>query len=339
MNLHYILSGIVSWTLFAFVLGGVVDAKTRPSSLLRGGRRHLSPLHHRDGNHHRNNGCNTADCDSKLATFLENLKSTQNRRQQHQEPVVTPVKKEKTNKKKQSNRDQDKPCVKRGDCADKKEVPNTKPNSKREEQVTSYLKLPSENPDDDGKPDNSDAYPCNDETGAERSNCGNSKEANSTDTTNTQDEPTTPTFIHDSTAPTVQLPCCCACAKLPCDCQCETFQDSLLYKTFHEIKQDKDTEANGESSHSYKQNHGNPCRGGNCRQGGANVQGSLAIDSPNQNGSVEPCQGANCNNGDSQAADGTAEKQEPALMCCCPKCSTFPCHCSCNYFTLSRIPK
>jgi len=134
------------------------------------------------------------------------------------------------------------------------------------------------------------------------------------------------------------LPCCCTCTKLPCDCKCGSFQDSLLYSAFIEMK-----ERFIAATTTSQETDANPCKGGNCRQGGA-VQGAPETDEDVKNVSIPPCVGNNCSVVDKDApckgdnCTTASVKDLAALMCCCPVCTSFPCECSCDYFTLSQAP-
>jgi hypothetical protein len=98
------------------------------------------------------------------------------------------------------------------------------------------------------------------------------------------------------------VPCCCACSIFPCVCQCEKFEDSLLYKVEKALRDAHDA---NESDVDVKVTPAS-CEGNDCET----------------EASVKP----------------VTNQPAPMLMCCCHECSSFPCECSCDYFTLSKAP-
>lgn len=126
--------------------------------------------------------------------------------------------------------------------------------------------------------------------------------------------PTSPQQSAPRTTQTVDaifLPVCCECKKLPCNCQFDSRQDSLLYRMIHR--------------HGAEDAESTACTGANCNaQGGegGGVQGALVIPSEESTSVKEASSGP----------------KDPSLMCCCEECTSFPCQCSCTYFTLSRAP-
>lgn len=170
--------------------------------------------------------------------------------------------------------------------------------------------------------------PCNDEGG----NC------NDNDDKKRSTNPQQASLRSPIQPEAVFLPVCCECKKLPCECQFDSRQDSILYKMIHGGRVDNKPFSEATA-----------CKGANCRRGvqGDGVQGASATPSAEETRKVEqalkPCTGSGCTNDARIDAVSTASttKQEPSsaeLMCCCDECTSFPCQCSCNYFTLSRAP-
>jgi hypothetical protein len=137
----------------------------------------------------------------------------------------------------------------------------------------------------------------------------------------------------------LSVPMCCECMKLPCDCHYESVQDSILFKMIHGSVKKNTNEQNGSST---------SCTGENCKRGTSvqddSIQGSRVT--PNEEALVDgapnpfPCTGTDASRDSSSEGTSTVTNDSPSaeLMCCCDKCASFPCQCSCDYFTLSQAP-